>query len=196
MYYGIFILENCYYCSKLEKPYNIIALRDLNCFLDTSSDLAPNMRIKKLNIKFKHENAYLLSTNVHQVPRLAKAVLDYNIEIMTISGLELISNFWKPRPKQVPQRPRLFMTGLNQKVFLNQWGEPETQVALNQLGKLDKLRVMFLIGDPAEAAQLSVWIYEKKNSVLLFTKEKLVFHFSCKKFRQRLEEGGNISSIG
>jgi hypothetical protein len=67
-------------------------------------------------------------------------------------------------------------------------GEPETQVALNQLGKLDKLGIMFLIADPAEAAQLSVWIYEKKNSVLLFTKEKLVSHFSCKKFRQSLEE--------
>jgi hypothetical protein len=55
---------------------------------------------------------------------------------------------------------------------------------------------MFLIADPAEAAQLSVWIYEKKNSVLLFTKEKLVSHFSCKKFRQRLEERGNTSPIG
>jgi hypothetical protein len=125
---------------------------------------------------------------VRRVPRLAKAVLNFNIEIMTIPGFELISNFRKPRPKQVPQRPHLFMTGLNQKVFLNQWGEPETQVALNQLGKLDKLGIMFLIADPAEAAQLSVWIYEKKNSVLLFTKEKLVSHFSCKKFRQSLEE--------
>jgi hypothetical protein len=111
------------------------------------------------------------------------------IEKMTIPGLELISNFRKPRPKQVPQRPHLF------KVFLNQWGEPETQVALNQFGRLDKLGIMFLITDPTEVAQLSVWIYEKKNSVLLFTKEKLVSHFSCKKFRQSLEERGNTSPI-
>jgi len=152
------------------------------------------MRIT-IRVKYQLQARKRLSI-VKQVPRPAKAGLDYNIEIMTIPGLELISNFRKPRPKQVPQRPHLFMTGLNQKVFLNQWGEPETQVALNQLGKLDKLGIMFLIADPAEAAQLSVWIYEKKNSVLLFTKEKLVSHFSCKKFRQSLEERGNTSLIG
>ena len=112
---------------------------------------------------------------------------------MAIPGLDVISNFRKARPKKVPECPHLFMAGLNQKVFLSQWGEPETQVPLNQLGKLDKLGTMFLIADPAEAAQLSVWIYEKKNSVLLFTKEKLVSHFSCKKFRQSLEERGNIN---
>ena len=130
------------------------------------------------------------------MPLSAKAGLDYNIEIMTIRGLELISNFRKPRPKQVPQRPHLFMAGLNQKIFLNQWSEPETQVALNPLGKLDKLGIMFLIADPSEASQLSVWIYERKNSVLLFTKEKLVSHFSCKKFRQSLEERGDTPPIG
>jgi hypothetical protein len=112
---------------------------------------------------------------------------------MAIPGFELISNFRKARPKQVPERPHLFMAGLNQKVFLSQWGEPETQVPLHQLGSLDKLGTMFLVTDPAEAAQLSVWIYEKKNSVLLFTREKLVSHFSCKKFKQSLEERGNVS---
>ena len=165
MYYGIFILENCYYYPKLEKPLNISVLRDLNCSLNTSSGLAPNMRI--IRAKYQLQARRRLSI-VRQVPR----------------------------PKQVPQRPHLFMTGLNQKVFLSQWGEPETQVALNQLGKLDKLGIMFLIADPAEAAQFSVWIYEKKNSVLLFTKEKLVSHFSCKKFRQSLEERGDTLPIG
>lgn len=81
------------------------------------------------------------------------------------------------------------MTGLNQKVFLNQWGEPETQVSLNQLGKLGKLGTMFLITDPTEQAHISVWIYKKKNSILLFTKEKLVSHFSFKKFGYELKQG-------
>jgi len=40
-----------------------------------------------------------------------------------------------------------------------------------------------LITDPMEEAPLNVWIYEKKDSILLFTKEKLVSHFSCKKFK-------------
>jgi hypothetical protein len=108
---------------------------------------------------------------------------------MTIPGLDLISQLRKSRPKQIPERPHLFMTGLNQKVFLSQWGEPETQISLNELGKLSKLGTMFLITDPAEEAHISVWVYKKKNSILLFAKEKLVSHFSFKRFRYELEQG-------
>jgi len=108
---------------------------------------------------------------------------------MTAPGLDLISHLWKSRPKQMPERPHLFMAGLNQKVFLKQWGEPETQVSLNKLGKLNKLGTIFLISDPAEEAHISVWIYKKKNSILLFTKEKLVSHFSFRRFRSELEQG-------
>ena len=108
---------------------------------------------------------------------------------MTAPGLDLISHLRKSRPKQMPERPHLFMAGLNQKVFLKQWGEPETQVSLNKLGKLNKLGTMFLISDPAEEAHISVWIYKKKNSILLFTKEKLVSHFSFRRFRCELEQG-------
>lgn len=107
---------------------------------------------------------------------------------MAIPGLDLISHFWKSRPKQTPERPHLFMKGLNQKVFLSQWGAPETQVSLNQLGKLGNLGTMFLITDPAEEAHISVWIYKKKNRILLFTKEKLVSHFSLRRLRPELEE--------
>jgi hypothetical protein len=102
---------------------------------------------------------------------------------MAIPGLDLISNLRKSRLKQVPERPHLMMTGINQKVFLNQWGEPETQIGLNQLGRLNKLGTLFLITDPVEKTHLSVWIYKKKDSILLFTKEKLISHFSCKKFK-------------
>ena len=108
---------------------------------------------------------------------------------MTIPGLDLISHLWKSRPKQMPDHPHSFMAGLNQKVFLNQWGQPETQVSLNQLGRLSKLGTMFLISDPTEEAHISVWIYKRKNSILLFTKEKLVSHFSFRRFRYELEQG-------
>ena len=110
---------------------------------------------------------------------------------MPIPGLDLISNFRRLRPKQMPERPHLFMTGLNQRVFLNQWGEPEAQVTLNQLGKMSNLGT--ILTDPAEEANLSVWIYKKKNSILLFAKEKLVSHFSCDKFKSLLS-GHPISS--
>ena len=87
------------------------------------------------------------------------------------------------------ERPHLFMTGLNQKVFLSQWGAPETQISLNQLGRLSKLGTVFLITEPAEEAHISVWIYKKKNSILLFAKEKLVSHFSFRRFKHELKEG-------
>lgn len=106
-----------------------------------------------------------------------------------IPGLDLISHGKKSRQRQAPDRPHLFMKGLNQKVFLSQWGAPETQVSLNQLGKLSKLGTMFLITDPAEEAHISVWIYKKKNSILLFAKEKLVSHFSFRRFEHELEQG-------
>jgi len=108
---------------------------------------------------------------------------------MAIPGLDLILSLRKSRPKPLPERPHSFMAGLNQKVFLDQWGKPETQVSLNELGKLSKLGTMFLVTDPAKQANTSVWIYKKKNSILLFTKEKLVSHFSFNRFRYDLEQG-------
>jgi len=108
---------------------------------------------------------------------------------MAISIFDLISNFRKSRPRRAPDHPHLFMAGLNQKVFLNQWGKPETQVGLNQIGRLDKLGTLFLITDPTEDANLNVWIYNKKDSILLFTKEKLVSHFSCKRSGLKMNVG-------
>jgi len=108
---------------------------------------------------------------------------------MTIPGLDLIPQLLKSRSRQRPENPHLFMKGLNQRVFLSQWGEPETQVSLNQLGKLSKLGTVFLITEPAEEAHISVWIYKKKNSILLFAKQKLVSHFSFKRFEHELEQG-------
>jgi len=92
-------------------------------------------------------------------------------------------NIRKPGSGQRPERPHLTLAGINQKVFLNQWGEPEAQVGLNQIGKLNKVGTLFLITEPSEETPLSVWIYEKKDQILFFTREKLISHFSCKKFR-------------
>jgi hypothetical protein len=102
---------------------------------------------------------------------------------MTIPFFDFISNFKKSRPRPAPERPHSMLVGLSQKIFLNQWGEPETQVGLSQLGRLERLGTLFLITDPTEEAPLNIWIYKKKDSVLFFTKEKLVSHFSSRKFR-------------
>ncbi len=102
---------------------------------------------------------------------------------MTIPVLHLVPNILKPAPRQIPERPHLMLAGINQKSFLNQWGEPEAQVGLRQIGKLNKLGTLLLMTDPDEETSLSVWIYKKKDSILFFTKEKLISHFTCKKFR-------------
>lgn len=102
---------------------------------------------------------------------------------MIIPGLDLIANFRKTGPPKMPERPHLFMAGLNQKIFLNQWGEPEAQITLNPSDKLKKLRPMFSIPAPVEEWHLSVWIYKRKNSVLFFSKERLVSHFSCRELK-------------
>lgn len=102
---------------------------------------------------------------------------------MTNPLLHLIPNTRKAGSGQTPERPHLMLAGINQKAFLNQWGEPEAQVGLSQIGKINKLGTLFLITDPNEETPLSVWIYKKKDSILFFTREKLISHFSCKKFR-------------
>jgi hypothetical protein len=102
---------------------------------------------------------------------------------MKIPLLYLMQNVRKPNSRQIPGRPHLMLAGIHQKVFLNQWGEPEAQVGLSQIGKLNKLGTLFLITDPNEETHLSVWIYKKKDRILCFTREKLISHFSCKKYR-------------
>ena len=107
---------------------------------------------------------------------------------MTIPCLDLISNFRKARPKQMPERPHLFMAGLNQKVFLNQWGEPETQIGLKRLGSFNKLGSFFLTEDSAGEVHHSVWIYKKRDRILFFTKKKLISHSRWSEFRERGRE--------
>ena len=102
---------------------------------------------------------------------------------MTNSLPCLMPNIRKPGAGQIPGRPHLMLAGINQKVFLNQWGEPEAQVGLSQIGKLNKLGTLFLITDPNEDTHLSIWFYKKKDRILFFAREKLISHFSCKTFR-------------
>jgi len=118
---------------------------------------------------------------------LLKKLSCINSEHMIPHVLDRISNFRKSRPRQIPERPHSMLRGINQKVFLKQWGEPETQLGLSQLGKMEKLGTIFLVTDRAEETPVSVWIYKKRKSILLFAKEKLVSHFSCKKLTDSIQ---------
>jgi len=77
------------------------------------------------------------------------------------------------------------LAGINQTMFLNQWGEPETRIGLNPLGSLYKLGSLFLIADPTEEVYHSVWIYKKRDRILFFTKKRLTFHFKWSEFKER-----------
>jgi hypothetical protein len=94
----------------------------------------------------------------------------------------LISNLYRPDPGQVSGRTHFTLAGINQMIFLKQWGEPETRFGLNPLGRFNKLGSMFLITEPKEDTHHSVWIYQKRKEILFFTKKKLVYHYKWKEF--------------
>jgi hypothetical protein len=77
------------------------------------------------------------------------------------------------------------LAGINQSVFLKQWGEPETQMGLNPLGNLCKLGSLFLIVDSTEDVYHSVWIYKKRDRILFFTRKKLTSHFKWSEFKEK-----------
>jgi hypothetical protein len=103
--------------------------------------------------------------------------------------LTLVPSFF-PSFIKSPARPsrgrqRLMLAGINQTIFLNQWGEPETQINLKRLGSLDKLGSIFLIEHPAGETQHSIWIYKKKDRILFFVKKRLISHSKWSEFREQ-----------
>jgi len=107
---------------------------------------------------------------------------------MTFTSLNSKSNFWKPRPKHLVMQSHLMLAGINQLVFLNQWGEPEIKFGLHQLGSLCNLGSLFLIVDPDDEADHSVWIYKKMDRILFFTKKRLISHFKWSDFKERCKK--------
>ena len=103
--------------------------------------------------------------------------------------LALASSFI-PSVTKGPARPsranqHLMLAGIHQTLFLNQWGQPETQISLKRLGSLDKLGSIFLIVEPVKEAHHSIWIYKKKDRILFFTKKRLISHSRWSEFREQ-----------
>ena len=108
---------------------------------------------------------------------------------MTIPILRLISNLWKPEPRRVPQRRHLMLAGINQRVFLNQWGTPEVRINLDHLeGSYQQGGVAF---DPIPREDIfhSVWIYVKQDRICFFSQKRLVSHFKWSAFKDRKDQG-------
>jgi len=111
---------------------------------------------------------------------------------MMIQVLGITSNPWKRRPMHEMVRNHLMLAGINQGVFLKQWGEPETQIGLDCLGISCKLGSFFLIVNPSEEAHYSVWIYKKKDRILFFTKKRLSFHFKWTEFKESSQKSSGV----
>ena len=97
----------------------------------------------------------------------------------------LMSNLLRSSPRPSGRIPHLMLTGINQTLFLNQWGVPETRIGLKKIGSLDKLGSLFLIEESAEEAYYSVWIYKERDRILFFTKKRLISHSRWSEFSEK-----------
>ena len=113
---------------------------------------------------------------------------DNNKPLMLTLASTLIPSFTKAPPKPSRGNQHLMLAGIHQTLFLNQWGEPETQISLKKLGNLDKLGSIFLIEGPGKEAHHSIWIYKEKDRILFFTKKRLVSHSKWSEFREKWKE--------
>jgi hypothetical protein len=107
-----------------------------------------------------------------------------------------MSTFLKSSPRASGKTVHLMLAGINQTLFLNQWGVPETRLGLKRVGSLDKLGSLFLIADSAEEAYYSVWIYKKRNRILFFTKKRLISHSRWSEFREKWKGTNGGTDLG
>jgi hypothetical protein len=108
----------------------------------------------------------------------------------------LMSNLLKRSPGPSRKGHPLMLTGINQTIFLNQWGVPETRIGLKRLGSLDGLGSLFLIEASAEEAHHSVWIYKKRDRILFFTKKRLISHSTWSEFREKCKNPNEEMHLG
>jgi hypothetical protein len=104
---------------------------------------------------------------------------------MPIPILKLISDLWKPEAKRVPERRHLMLAGINQRVFVSQWGSPEVRINLDQLRGSYQQGSMALKTDHNEDDPHSVWIYVKHDRICFFTNKRLVSHFKWSAFKEK-----------
>jgi len=107
---------------------------------------------------------------------------------MIIPVLGLASNLCEPQIGCWMDRTHQMLAGINQKLFLNQWGLPDINIGLDHLLEFFKPDFFFLNSDCMIENSLTVWIYEKKDTFLIFRRNKLIFHFKWSTFRQEFKK--------
>ncbi len=104
---------------------------------------------------------------------------------MSILGLDRISNLLKQEPRRIAERRHLMLAGIDQNLFLSQWGKPEIQIALDLLEGFYKKDSVAVSTDTSGEPLHSVWIYKNRNRIFFFTRKKLVSHFKWSDFREK-----------
>jgi hypothetical protein len=105
---------------------------------------------------------------------------------MAIPVLSLISNLCKPRPKYPTGQIHLKLAGINQDIFIRQWGAPEIDITLENLERFFSLDFLpSSRNTPFENDPTTAWIYEKMDRFVLFRKGKLIAHFKWSEFKGR-----------
>jgi len=107
---------------------------------------------------------------------------------MAIPVLSLISNLCKPRPKYPTGQIHLKLAGMNQEIFVRHWGAPEIHIPLENLQRFFSLDFLPLNSDSSENNPITVWIYEKVDIFVLFSKGKLIAHFKWSEFKERFKK--------
>jgi len=104
---------------------------------------------------------------------------------MAIPVLSHISHFRKPRPKYRTGQIHLKLAGINQDIFVRQWGTPEIDITLENLERFFSLDFLPSSSNTFENDPTTVWIYEKMDMFVLFRKGKLIAHFKWSEFKER-----------
>ncbi len=106
---------------------------------------------------------------------------------MAIPVLTLISSLCKSRPKYPPAQIHIKLAGINQDIFIRQWGEPDIDTTLEKFKSFFSLDFLSSIRNSFENDAIRVWIYEKMDMFVLFKKGRLVAHFKWSEFKERFK---------
>lgn len=104
---------------------------------------------------------------------------------MLIPFLKPISNILKTRYMPAKSRHHLMLAGINQRVFVNQWGNPDIRIGLDRLHGYYESDIMVLNEEPGTDDFNTVWIYEKRNRIFFFRKGRLTSHFRWNDFKDK-----------
>lgn len=112
---------------------------------------------------------------------------------MALQVLNLISSLYKSQSRH------LMLSGINQEIFIRQWGMPEFNIYIDNLNLREFFRTDFLPSDGDFLGNdiFTAWIYEKMDIFVLFRKGRLIAHFKWSEIREKFKKTkGDVDSEG